>query len=174
RAPPCRDVLAPSDAQGAVPVAPQRGPRNERDAGPFAGGEYGVRRALSDEVFVLHRDDGRDLARLVELAHRDVRHPEVSDLAGTLQLRESAHRLCERNVRVGGVELIEVDALEAKALQAAIERAAQMLRAAAFVPPVAARTDQPTLGGDHELLRIGMQSLGDELLRDVGPIAVGG
>src|SRR5215472_1055106 len=49
-----------------------------------------------------------------------------------------------------------------------------MLRAAAFVPPVAARTDQPPLGGDHELPRIGLQSLGDELLGDVGPIAVGG
>jgi hypothetical protein len=53
----------------------------------------------------------------------------MTDLAGALGLDEHGEGLRERHARIGNVELVELDRLDAQAPQAALERVAQMLGA---------------------------------------------
>src|SRR5437773_6657034 len=98
----------------------------------------------------------------------------MPDLAGALGLGEHAHRVGEGYLRIRGVKLIEVDALEPQALQAPVQRPAQMLGAAVRVPTAPARSHDPALGADDEALRIGIQGFRDEGFGSVRPVAVGG
>ena len=58
----------------------------------------------------------------------------MPDLAGLLRVGERAERIRERHLRVGRVQLVEVDALELEALQAAVDRAPQVLGPAVRLP----------------------------------------
>ena len=80
---------SPGRAQRATSA--ERIPRKEGYAGLLAGGEHVVVLAVPDVVLVLHRDDGRDAARLLELPHGHVGDAEVADLAGALQFHQRAH-----------------------------------------------------------------------------------
>src|SRR5256885_17042480 len=96
----------------------------------------------------------------------------MPDLAGALGLGERAHRVCEGYLRVRGVKLIEVDALEPQALQAPVQCPAQMLGSAVRVPAAPARAHDPALGADDKALGVGMQGFRDEGFGSVRPVAV--
>ncbi len=70
------------------------------------------------------------------------------------------------------MELVELDALEAQPSQAARAGLAQMLRPAVGMPLVRAAARQATLGGDDEIVRVGVQGFGDQPLRDLGALCV--
>jgi uncharacterized protein (UPF0210 family) len=70
------------------------------------------------------------------------------------------------------VQLIEVDALDPQPFEARLARAAQMSRAAAALPLVAARPDEAALGRDHQSAGIRMQRLRDEALVHLGAVGV--
>ncbi len=93
----------------------------------------------------------------------------MADLALVLQLDEGADRLLQRHRRIGAVELVEGDLLQAQPPQAALARRAQVLGAAVGGPPSGPGRYEAALGGDDEIVRIGVQRLGDQLLADVGP-----
>jgi len=71
------------------------------------------------------------------------------------------------------VELIEIDALHAQALQAPLARLAQVRRAATSLPHIAGGTDESALGRDHEPGWIGVQRLGDQTLAHIRSVGVG-
>ncbi len=81
----------------------------------------------------------------------------MADPAHALQLRERADRLRERHFRIGHVQLVEIDALELEAPEAAFERAAQMLGPSVLPPRKAVRPHEAALGCDHEALRVRVQ-----------------
>jgi hypothetical protein len=89
-------------------------------------------------------------------------------------LRQGADGVLQRHVGVGTVELIEVDALELEAPQAALALLAQVLGPAVGVPHVRAGPDQAALGGDRKVVGVGMQRLGDQVLAHLGAVGVGG
>ena len=71
------------------------------------------------------------------------------------------------------MELVEIDALELQTAQAAFALLAQVFGAAIGVPHVGTRTHQAALGGDDEIVRVGVEGFGDEVLADLGPVGVG-
>src|SRR6202011_1595379 len=79
-----------------------------------------------------------------------------------------------RNLRVGPVKLIDVDPVDAETLEAALAGGAQMLGTSVRGPAVGTRPLEPTLGGDHQLVGVGVERFGDQALADLGSVGVGG
>ena len=98
----------------------------------------------------------------------------MADLSRLLCVDDGTERLFQRDVRIGRVQLVEVDALDVQALQAAFDRLAQVLGAAVLVPARRARSDQAAFGCDHQVLGVGVKRLGDQLLVDVRAVRVRG
>ena len=98
----------------------------------------------------------------------------MPDLALLLELGERADRVLDRHLRVDRVELVEVDPLELQALERGLAAAAEAVRAAVSLPHARPRSLEAALGGDHEVLRIRPERLGDQVLGHVGAVRVGG
>ena len=107
--------------------------------------EHVFGRAVVEVVFVLHRDDLRDLAGALELGDVEVGDADVPDLARALRVHQRPERILERHLRIDRVQLVEVDALELQALQAAVDRLLQVLGPAVLGPrrPARGRTRPP-------------------------------
>jgi hypothetical protein len=105
---------------------------------------------------------------------RDVGERDEADFAFFFELREGADGFIEGNDGIGNVELIDVNAIEAKALEAALDGFAEMSGGGVVSPLIGAGTLPSSFGGDDEASGIGMQRLGDELFADVRAIRVGG
>src|SRR3954453_10947145 len=153
---------------------PGRRPRDERDARLLARLQDAVGAAVVEVVAVLDGDDVDGGARPLELLTAHVRDADVADLALALQVAERAERLLDRHVRVDGVQLVEIDPLQAEPPQAALAALAQPLGAAVAVPAPRSGTHEAALRRDHEAVRIRMERLRDQLLADVGAVGVGG
>src|SRR5436190_14663343 len=134
--------------------------------------EHVLGAAVAKAVAVLHRNDRHELARAFELLHRDVREPDVAHLALFLHVGERSNRHFERHLWIDSVELVQVDALELEALEAAFEVLAQLFRLAVRVPAPGARALEAALRRDDEALRVGMQRLADEDLAGMRTVAL--
>jgi hypothetical protein len=76
----------------------------------------------------------------------DVGEADQPDLAGRLELGHGAHRLEERDLGVGTVELVQADGVDPEGAQAGLARLAQVL-GAPVEAPLAALAGWPPLGG---------------------------
>ena len=92
---------------------------------------------------------GRGRRRLLEHGAREVGAAELADLALGHQLAQGAQRLGDRRLRVGEVQLVEVDAVGAEAGQAVLDRRAHVGRRRAALVPLVGRAE---LGGQHDLV----------------------
>jgi hypothetical protein len=72
------------------------------------------------------------------------------------------------------MQLIEINAVQAQPAQAALAGGSQVLRRSVLNPLVGTRPIKTALGGDYEVGRIGMQSLGDDCFTHVRTVGVGG
>ena len=72
------------------------------------------------------------------------------------------------------MQLVEIDAIDAKAAEAAFTRRTQVLRPAVLDPLIRARPLESPLGRNHKVSRIWMKRFGDESFADVRAIRVGG
>src|SRR5258706_4634260 len=149
-------------------------PREKCHAEALARLEHVLGAAIAKVVAVLHRDDGHESARLLELLHRDVGEADVPDFPLALEVRECADLDFERHLRVGRMQLVEVDALELEALQAALEILAQLLGPAVLVPARGLRAREAAFRADDEVLRIRVHRLGDSDFAGVRAVALGG
>ncbi len=70
--------------------------------------------------------------------------------------------------------MVEIDAIETEATEAAFAGFAEMLGATVFGPAIGAGAIEAALGGDDEAVGIGMKGFGDELFGDVRAVGVGG
>src|SRR5208283_16630 len=87
---------------------------------------------------------------------------------------QGLHRCVKGGGRVGDVELINIDALETQALQAAFTGLLNVPRRGIMLPDARTVARPANLGRDDEARGIGMKRLGDQLLGDVGTVGVGG
>jgi hypothetical protein len=129
--------------------------------------------AVGHVVAVLHRDHLHDLARLRELLQRDVRDAHVQDLALVLKLLERADGVLVGHLRIGRMQLVQVDPVELQPPQAGLAAFLQALRPGVARPLAGAGPPQAALGGDHEAGGVGMQRLGDQVLAHLGAVRVG-
>src|SRR5882724_4001394 len=81
-----------------------------------------------------------------ELLEGDIGDADVPDLALALQVLERADRLQAGDGRVGGVQLVEVDAVEFKPAQRRLAGGPQMVRAAVGRPPDQLAPGRPAAG----------------------------
>src|SRR3712207_1644938 len=98
---------------------------------------------------------------------------DVADLALVLEVLQRSERLLERHLRVGRMELIEVDPVDLKAPEAARAALLEPLRPGVRRPPSPAGAAETALRGDDEAVGIRMQRLGDQVLAHLGPVGVG-
>src|ERR687897_248603 len=151
----------------------EREPRDETDAELLAALEDVVRAAVLEVVAVLHRHDCDDRARPLELVDRHVRDPDVPDFALVLQLLHRSNGVLQRHLRVGRMQLVDVDPLQPEPAQAALARLLQVLRAAVARPLPRPGAQETALRGDHQPVGIRVERLGDQVLTHLGPVRVG-
>ena len=72
------------------------------------------------------------------------------------------------------MELVDVDAVEAETLEAAFDGLLDVRGAGVVLPDAGAVARPADLGGDDEIVGIGLERLGDQLFGDVGAVGVGG
>ena len=105
----------------------------------------------------------------LQLPAREIRQADVMNFSGLHRVIEERQRFFDRRVHVGGVELIEVDRINAKACERSIQRtmepAARQASRVHFLACIEA-----TLRGQHNLvgyvLGAGSKPTADDLLRN--------
>ena len=184
-----RRAVLPRDGgdRGVAADAPHR-EREERQVGDAARRaeiEHGLRRldlGVGDPgeeaaavavgaVQVLHRHDGRARERRLDLAHADVAQPDVADLALALERDERVERLQERDARDRHeAEVNDVEALLAERAEIVLAALAELLGAEEGPPALVGPARAAELAGDDEIGRVGVERLGDQAVRDEGPV----
>jgi hypothetical protein len=87
---------------------------------------------------------------------------------------EGTQLVGQRHLGVDAVQLDEVDPVELQVPQRQLHLLLEVGGASHRVPLPRAGADQARLGADHQLLRVRVQRLGDDLLADEGAVGVGG
>ena len=91
------------------------------------------------------------------------------------QLGERADGVLDRRVRVDAVLVVQVDVVGAEPPQRALDRGADVGRAAVEAPRAAAGVgDEAELGRQHDLVAAALHGPADELLVGVGAVDLGG
>src|SRR5712671_2751219 len=174
-----RRVVAASDlrddTRGAGnPATFHWAPRQERELLQRAELEDRLRGPVEGAVSVLDRHDRRQLLRPLRVLDGHVREADVPDLAFGLEFHQGSDRFLVRNIRIGAVKLIDIDLFDPQTLEAPLTCGAEVLGTPVRYPLPWPWTDEPAFGGDHELLRIRIQGLGDQSLTDLGAVGIGG
>ena len=125
----------------------ERSPREERDAGSWQTLEHvSGAVAVAEVEAVLDGDDLDDRrAPIVELIDGDVGDADLADLALVLKLLQRPDRILVGDLRVGAVQLVEVDPLEPQSAQRALAGLPQVLGAPVGRPPARAGPSEPPL-----------------------------
>ena len=105
---------------------------------------------------------------------RDVRDSDLADLALGLKILESPHGFLVRHVRIRSMQLVELDRVQSQPAERPLTRLPQVVGIAIGIPLIRTGPHVPALGGDQEVLGIGMQGLGNQLLAHVRAVGVGG
>ena len=90
------------------------------------------------------------------------------------QVGEEPELFVGRHLGVDPVQLEQVDALEAEPAEAELALLAQVLGPTDRRPHAGPLTGEPGLGGDHQVLGVGVERFEDEPLTDLGTVGVGG
>src|SRR5208282_5742033 len=152
----------------------EREPGNEADVGALAVFEHVFGAAVGEAVAVLHGDHRNQFAGVVDLLDADLRKADVLDLALRLEILERGELIFGGNFGVDAVELVEVDAVETEASQAAVAGFAQVLGPAVFDPFVRAGPVESALGGDHQSRGIRVQGFRDDFFAHCRAVGIGG
>src|SRR5271166_135235 len=90
-----------------------REPGNEGDFVLLAVLQHWLVLAIEKVVAILHANDGCCLASSLNLFYRDLREPDVPDLAFFLRVLQCAQALFNGHLRIDPMELIQIDSLHA-------------------------------------------------------------
>src|SRR5262249_51342199 len=116
----------------AEEAAAERAVGDEADAELAAGGEDAVFRiAAPQRVLALQRRDRMDLAGAAHGLDARFGEAEIADLSFLHELRHRADRVLDRRLWIDAVLVIEIDHVDAEALQAALARLPHVVRPAA-------------------------------------------
>jgi hypothetical protein len=118
---------------------------------------------------VLHRHEpsAEDLVREVDLGDVRVRDARELDDALVEQVADRAHGVRVRHARVGAVELVEADRVDAEPAGRGLHGLLQVLGSAVLGPRAVARSQVAALRGDEHVGRVAApraERAGDELL----------
>src|SRR5213079_1449625 len=94
------------------------------------------------------------------------------NLALRLQFSQCSDRSFKWYSRISSMKLIDIDSVHPEAPETSFNRFAQVLRTAVVCPLVRARAVPPALGCDHEVLRIRMQRLCNQVFAYVRPVRI--
>ena len=97
----------------------------------------------------------------------------MPDLALVLELLQRADRVLVRDLRIGRVQLVEVDPVEPQPPQARLAALLEPLGARVARPLAGTGPPQAALGRDHEPVRIRVERLGDQVLAHLRAVRVG-
>ena len=133
---------------------------------------------VGEVVEVLHAHDRRDRLGLGGLLRGDGADAEMLDQSFLLHLRERDERLGDR-ARLGAVEppdaqIDDIEGVEAEVDEVVVHGLAQLLGRPRVWPAALCVAIRPDLGDDMQLVRIGVQGLLDDLVRDVWAVIVTG
>jgi len=151
-----------------------REPRDEADALLLGVGQHVLGLPVGQVVEVLHGGDLGDLGGLLQLRDAHLGQPDRTDLALVLQLRQLADLVGQRHLGVDPVQLQQVEPLHLQPPQRQLGLLAQVGRPANRNPLLRTRPGQAGLGGDEQVVGVGVQGLGDDLLAGAGTVGVGG
>jgi hypothetical protein len=127
--------------------------------------------AAPQRVLDLHRGDRVNRVRAPDRRRADLADAEMLDLAGLLQFGHRADRVLDRHVGIDAVDEIEVDHIGLEPFQAFVAAFLDV-----FGPPVretrpALQLDIAELAGDHIVVAMPGDRLGEQLL--VAAVAIG-
>ena len=125
---------------------------------------------VPDAELHLHGGDLGDPPGLFDLSHRDVTEADARDQAVALQPGERPHAGRERRTRIGRVQLIQIDPIDAEGAPARLARRNEVPRTAVR-DPLSPRAGQAAFGGDQDARTIAAP--GGERSRDQ-PFVVAG
>src|ERR1700733_11606566 len=98
----------------------------------------------------------------------------MPDIAFRLQVLQRSELVFDWNIRMDSMQLIQVNSAQAQPAQAYFACGPQMLWISVFDPTVGTRPLETALCGDHQVGRIGVQSLGYNLLTHARTVGVCG
>src|SRR5580698_2609818 len=98
----------------------------------------------------------------------------MPDLAFRLQVLQRSELVFDWNFRIDSIQLIQVNSAQSQPAQASFACGLQMLWISVFDPTVGTRPLEATLCSNHQVGRIGVQSLGYNLLTHIRPVRVCG
>src|SRR5260370_458091 len=146
-----------------------REPGYERE--PFSCAEVDERFVVADAEAVLDRHDLGFRLCDTKVVERDVREADHLDQAFALQLRECADGLGDRYAPVDGVELVEVDRLDAQESETLLELRPQRGRRPVGEPCPATVAVEAALGRDDKIVGVRGGCLADQPLADERPLS---
>ncbi len=124
------ELIETADRARKEPAAERR-VGNEADAELAQRGEdVGLHVAAPDGVLGLQRRDRVHRMGTADRVGRRLAEPEVAHLALRDELRHRADGLLDRRVQVDAVQVVQVDMVDAEALQRALDRLAHVVRRA--------------------------------------------
>src|SRR5205807_8703900 len=129
---------------------------------------------IGDVVPVLDRYHVDDAAGDPQLLEADIADADVAHQARMLQVPEHLDGLRVWHLPVRGVHLIQVDSLQPKPAQAALDGLADVLGTAVGLPAVGPRPGETRLRGNDQVVGIRVERLRDQLFADVRAVRVGG
>ncbi len=156
--------------------AAEGGVGDEADAEFAAGGEdfvFGI--AGPEGVFGLEGGDGMDFGGAAEGGGSGLRHAEVADFAGGDELGHSTDGVFDRGVGIDAVLVVEVDVVDAEALEAGVAGLANVFGPAVDAEEFAVGAAHVAeLGGENDAVAAVADGAADELLVASGAVHVGG
>ena len=109
------------------PACPQWKPRDEGDSILLAMIHHIIPLTIGEAITVLHRNNGDDPARPLDVLLSDVRQSDKPNLSFALELRQGSHRILERYDWIRMMQLIDVNTFHSQPLQAALKRLKDVL-----------------------------------------------
>src|ERR1700722_8892017 len=105
--------------------------------------------AIRETIAILHRNNGDDFSSALNVLLVHVGKRDMANLALLAQAGQRFHGSVEGNSGVGDVELVNIDAIEAKAFEAAFDGFGEMFWAGIVQPLQRPAALPSTFGGDH-------------------------
>src|ERR1700674_1655416 len=149
-------------------------PRDKSNSITLTITHYVVPFAVGKAIAILHRDDGDNLARALDVLLRHVGQRYQANLSFISQLSKSFHRRVEGHDGVWNVQLVNVDTVQSQSLEAALNRFAKVRGSRIVGPLIRPGTVPASLGRNHQASRVRKQGFGNQLLVEVRPIGIRG
>ena len=112
-------------------------------------------------------------AEFIHLRGVEVGHPDVADLSGRHEIGQCAGGRREGRLRVGPVDLVEVDVVRVECFQALVHPTSHALCACVALHPTSWCRPQPALGCDDELVaRTAGERPGNQTFRGAEAVAL--